>query len=57
MNCRCNREVDLNLKYHYNFCEINLDMVHEVMRLLHLQSHLDVIHLDELARQSQVVEV
>ena len=60
MNCQCNQEIYLNLKYNYNFCQVpesfnfDLNMVHQVMRLLHLQSHLDVIHLDELARQSQV---
>ena len=29
--------------------KLNLDMVHQVVRLLHLKSHLDVFNLNELS--------
>ena len=36
-------------KYEGEFLKItNLNVIHQIVRLLHLESHLDIIHLDEL---------
>ena len=36
-------------KYEGEFLKItNLNVIHQIVRLLHLESNLDIIHLDEL---------
>ena len=37
-----------SVKYEGEFKITNLNVIHQIVRLLHLESHLDIIHLDEL---------